>query len=607
MENSTSPTTVLEALRALNQGIFGLNLSSFNADENEIFAEINTLSQTLKRIQDDTLNLNDLALRGNMDERINADDHVGGFSKIVDAVNYGMDLSVCAIRDISYVLNRIKDGDFTARVTTRYYGDFDVLKNAVNTLGGVLHSLHVDASLSARAMQGGNLGVRLDPDHYQGDFAKIVTQQNNATEAVVSVLNALQNVLEEYVQGNLSARIDTKFNGDYDKTVESLNTMGTILNQSIAEVTRVMAALSRGELGERIDIDLPGDLETIKASTNQSMETLSEIVTELGETLNSLENGDLTRRITMELPGDLALIQSSVNQFVASLVQMITRIVISANEITMASSEVSKSSNSLSHGAEIQASSIEETTSSIEEMNGSINETANNAKKTNELASEASEMAKSGGESVAKTVEAMRNIADRIKIIEDIVYQTNLLALNAAIEAARAGEHGKGFAVVAAEVRKLAKRSQIAAKEISEITGKSVAISEEAGSLISRALPKILETASLIRDISVAATEQDAGIGQISIAMNQLDQVTQQNASASQELAATATELNVQASSLTDMMKFFRLKEDHSNPSLKESVPFAPPMSPHTPEARDYTLGSAQSHHDLDLREFDTF
>lgn len=605
MNQNITMDTISQGLLALKEGRFDYYCQSVEPQYDEIMGHINELAQTLGLLQHDTTAINEAVLRGNMDYRINFDPYNGGFGEIVNAINYNVDLSLCATRDVSYVLNRIKNGDSSARVTTTYHGDFNTLKGSINALGETLHSLMVDASLGARAMQTGQLGVRVDTSHYQGDFVKIVEQQNSATEAVVSVLNTVLRVLEEYVKGNLEAKVSSEFSGDYDKLMGSLNTMGMILGQSIAEVTRVMAALSRGELRERIESELPGDLNVIKISTNQSMQAIGEIVSELSRTLKSLEEGDLTRRITMELPGDLALIQHSVNQFASSLSEMITKIVIGANEITMASSEVSKSSNSLSHGAEIQASSIEETTSSIEEMNGSINETANNAKKTNELASQASEMAKSGGESVAKTVDAMRNIADRIKIIEDIVYQTNLLALNAAIEAARAGEHGKGFAVVAAEVRKLAKRSQIAAKEISEITGRSVAISEEAGQLISSALPKILETASLIRDISVAATEQDAGIGQISIAMNQLDQVTQANASASQELAATATHLNIQASSLTDMMKFFQLQENRVNPSSKIHPSVPEQVNPST--ANDYTLGAAQSHQELDLREFDTY
>lgn len=214
-------------------------------------------------------------------------------------------------------------------------------------------------------------------------------------------------------------------------------------------------------------------------------------------------------------------------------------------------------------------------------------------------------MAQRGGEAVSKTVSAMHDIAKRIKVIEEIVYQTNLLALNAAIEAARAGEHGKGFAVVAAEVRKLAKRSQIAAQEISTITQESVSISEEAGKLISTALPKIEETASLVRDIAAAASEQAIGVEQISIAMNQLDQVTQDNASASQSLATIAEELNGQASSLTDMMKFFQLNIEGVNPSIKTNV-----QTPSAKEriSKDYTLGDASDDEGtFDLRNFERF
>jgi methyl-accepting chemotaxis protein len=158
----------------------------------------------------------------------------------------------------------------------------------------------------------------------------------------------------------------------------------------------------------------------------------------------------------------------------------------------------------------------------------------------------------------------MKTIADRIKIIEDIVYQTNLLALNAAIEAARAGEHGKGFAVVAAEVRKLAKRSQIAASEISKITLNSVKVSEEAGLEIGNIVPKIQETATLVKDIATASNEQNVGIEQITVAMNELDKVTQSNASSSQELASAAEELDSQAMALTQLMTFFTIDSSNS-------------------------------------------
>ena len=168
-------------------------------------------------------------------------------------------------------------------------------------------------------------------------------------------------------------------------------------------------------------------------------------------------------------------------------------------------------------------------------------------------------MAKDGGDAVLKTVEAMRNIADKIGIIEDIAYQTNLLALNAAIEAARAGEHGKGFAVVASEVRKLAERSQTAAQEISQITTDSVDISEKAGTLLGEIVPSIEQTSELIEEISSAPSEQDTGISQINYAMTTLDQVTQQNASASEELASASEEMSSQAEHLKELVSFFKV------------------------------------------------
>lgn len=549
-----------DALKVLISGEFNISFTAQQEELSETVEYLNTLRSLLASLTHDTRNMGNVIAQGELDDRIDVQKYQGGFSQIADSFNCNVDLNICAVRDISYMLQRIKNGDFKARVTTNYYGEYDNLKQSVNDLGEVLLKMLVDASLSARAMQNGNLSIRINEDKYNGNFKQIIEQQNASTESVVKVINAMKSVLGEFVNGNLSARVEENYVGDYASIVESLNGMGDILSASISELTRVMDALSNGDLQERINIDLPGDLEAIKIATNQSMQILGDIVSELRNTLDRMENGDLTRRITLEIPGELALIKNSVNKFSDSLAEMITKIVMSAEEITAASSEVSQSSTSLSKGAETQASSIEQTSSAIEEMNGSINETANNARKTNELAVEASDMAKQGGESVEKTVEAMHHIANRIKIIEDIVYQTNLLALNAAIEAAHAGEHGKGFAVVAAEVRKLAKRSQIAAEEISKITRNSVKISEEAGKLISTALPKILETSTLINDIAVAANEQDAGIGQISFVMNQLDHVTQSNAIASQRLASTAMELNEQASSLTEMMKFFRLE-----------------------------------------------
>jgi methyl-accepting chemotaxis protein len=176
------------------------------------------------------------------------------------------------------------------------------------------------------------------------------------------------------------------------------------------------------------------------------------------------------------------------------------------------------------------------------------------------MASKASREAAEGGAAVSQTVAAMKQIATKISIVDDIAYQTNLLALNAAIEAARAGEHGKGFAVVAAEVRKLAERSQEAAKEIGELAGESVSTAERAGKLLDEIVPSIQKTSDLVQEITAASQEQSQSVTQISGAMGQLSKATQQNASASEELAATSEELSGQAEQLQESVAFFSLE-----------------------------------------------
>jgi methyl-accepting chemotaxis protein len=177
------------------------------------------------------------------------------------------------------------------------------------------------------------------------------------------------------------------------------------------------------------------------------------------------------------------------------------------------------------------------------------------------MASKAAKDASDGGQAVEATVTAMKQIAKKIGIIDDIAAQTNLLALNAAIEAARAGEHGKGFAVVAAEVRKLAERSQVAAQEIGEVASSSVELAEKAGRLLAEIVPNIRKTSDLVQEITAASTEQSSGVGQINSAVSQLNTTTQQNASSSEELAATSEEMSSQAEQLQQTMSFFKLDD----------------------------------------------
>lgn len=251
-----------------------------------------------------------------------------------------------------------------------------------------------------------------------------------------------------------------------------------------------------------------------------------------------------------------------------------------------ASSQVSASAQSLSRGTSEQAASVQETTSSLEQMNASISQNADNSRQMEKIATEgAYEMAQCS-QIVADAVNAMKSITDKISIGEGIAYQTNLLALNAAIEAARAGEHGKGFAVVASEVRKLAERSQAAAQELSSLTATSVSTAERAGQALNALVPTIRKTAELVQEVATASREQSAGVSQVNRAMTQVDQVTQHNAAAAEELSATAETMNSQASELQQLMARFKVSgmesRRDSTPALDRntlSVQSRPPRS----------------------------
>ena len=425
------------------------------------------------------------------------------------------------IKESALAAEMVAKGDLTADVKAK--SDEDVLsksmRNVVETLRGVIE----ETKMLTRAAVEGKLDARGNADQFEGGYKEIVKGLNGTLDAVIGPLNVAADYVDHIARGDIPARITHAYQGDFNAIKNNLNT----LIDSMNEVTGLAKEIADGNLMVKVKE---------RSGKDELMKTLALMVERLTEVVKDVKSA--------------------------------------ADNVASGSIQTNASSQQISQGATEQAASAEEVSSSMEEMVSNIRQNADNAHETEKIALKSAKNAAEGGKAVTETVNAMKEIADKISIIEEIARQTNLLALNAAIEAARAGEHGKGFAVVASEVRKLAERSQTAAAEIGRLSASSVEVAEKAGEMLSTIVPDIRKTAELVQEISAASNEQNTGAEHINTAIQQLDQVIQQNASATEEMASISEELSRQAEQLQETIDFFKV-DDKGKPA--KAVSFAYP------------------------------
>ena len=456
------------------------------------------------------------------------------------------------------VAGRIAAGDLSSQITLKA-DDQTSLMAAMQRMSSSIQNLIEEMNRMSAEHDKGEIDVRIEEERFQGSFKAMAAGVNNMVFGHIAVKKKAMACVKAFGEGDLEAPIE-QFPGKKKFINDTIEQLRANLKRIVAEIQEISAAANKGDFSVKISLEgKQGFPRTLSELLNQLSGTVDTAFKDTIYVAQALEQGDLTKSVTRDYQGAYDQVKQSLNNTVAKLSQTITEVVNTSDALSSATAQVSSTAQSLSQASSEQAASVEETSASIEQMAASIQQNTENAKVADSMSAEGTKKAAEGGEAVTETVAAMKQIAKRIGIIDDIAYQTNLLALNAAIEAARAGEHGKGFAVVAAEVRKLAERSQVAAQEIGQLAGNSVGLAEKAGKLLDEIVPATKRTADLVQEITSASEEQTSGVNQVNTAVSQLSQITQQNASASEELAATAEEMSSQAEALQQLMGFFNI------------------------------------------------
>ena len=357
----------------------------------------------------------------------------------------------------------------------------------------------------------------------------------------------ISRVAQDMARGDLLTTVEAK---SRDEIGETLGTMKKMVD-NLSDHARNAERISLGDLSVSVQVLSEKDI------LGKSMKSMVENLNGHARVTEKISAGDIT--CAVNVLSDKDALGKSLSAMVDRLRTVVLDVKTAADNVASGSQQLSSGAEQLSQGTTEQAASTEQASSSIEEMNATIRQNADNAVQTEKIALKSSADAIESGKAVTEAMSAMKDIAAKISIIEEIARQTNLLALNAAIEAARAGEHGKGFAVVASEVRKLAERSQTAAAEISQLSVSSVEVSERAGAMLTKLVPDIQRTSELVQEISAASKEQSGGADQINSSIQQLNQVVQQNAGAAEEMSSTAEELSSQAEQLQETISFFKV------------------------------------------------
>jgi methyl-accepting chemotaxis protein len=492
---------------------------TYNGDFDTIKNNLNACIDAVNALVTEASNLEKAAIEGHLATRADANKHEGDFRKVVIGVNNCLDAVIGPLNVAAQYVDDISKGNIPAKITDTYNGDFNTIKNNLNTCIGAISLLVKDANILAQAAQENKLETRADASQHSGDYRKVIDGVNGT----------LDTVMEKNVADAATKAQEAK-----------------VLQNAVEETQAIIEEAKSGDLSNRVPLEgKTGAIASLCDGVNALMDKMTEVIVqvrEAGDTINtaageiSSGNSDLSSRTEQQA--------SSLEETAASMEQLASTVKNNA--------ENAKQANQLAVAASGVAVKGGEVVGQVVNTMSAINSSA-------------------------------KKIEDIISVIDGIAFQTNILALNAAVEAARAGEQGRGFAVVAGEVRNLAQRSASAAKEIKELISDSVnktaegtAQVEQAGKTMQEIVSSVQRVTDIMSEITAASVEQSAGIDQVNTAITSMDEVTQQNAALVEQAAAAAESLVEQAESLIDVVSSFKLSGGDSHGRRKNGSPMRP-------------------------------